>query len=62
MHPLYRPQLIGLFLDSAMSRRLRAWGGWILVFTIVMAVHGGDYAVQKTYTRATLADPSFVPM
>jgi hypothetical protein len=37
--------LIGLFLDSKrMSRRARAFGGWILLFVTVFAIWGGNYA------------------
>lgn len=61
--PRYRvlsiPQLIGIFLDCNMPRRLRAWGGWLAVLALLFAAYGGNYAVQKTYTRASVVAEGF---
>ena len=47
----------GLILDSKrMSRRSRAWIGWSIVLIFTWAVWGGSYEVQKTYSRASVAD------
>ncbi|KZV91704.1 MFS general substrate transporter [Exidia glandulosa HHB12029] len=53
--------LMGLFLDSTgLARKKRAIGGWFILFAIIMAVWGGNYAVQKNYTRATIDAKTYV--
>lgn len=47
--------LIGTLLDCSLSRRKRAGLGWITLFVLVMAVFAGDYVVQKTYSRESIA-------
>ncbi|KAJ6460310.1 MFS general substrate transporter [Mycena sanguinolenta] len=36
------------------SRRTRAFAGWVLVFIMVFVVHGWAYSYQKEYTRASI--------
>ncbi|KAF2500001.1 hypothetical protein BU16DRAFT_452204 [Lophium mytilinum] len=54
----YSMQIVGAFvfgyaLDmERFSRRARAKGGIVALFVIIMAIWGGGYAFQKTYTRA----------
>jgi hypothetical protein len=53
----------GLFLDYKFaSRKTRARIFHGTVFVLTMAIWGGGYAVQKTYTRASVANPDFSPM
>ncbi|KAF9552988.1 MFS general substrate transporter [Agrocybe pediades] len=45
---------IGLLLDQkAISRRIRAFGGWTILFGMVFVVHIWAFFYQKHYTRAT---------
>ncbi|KPI42960.1 UNC93-like protein [Cyphellophora attinorum] len=45
--------IFGTFLDMGrLSRRTRAKVGLAALFTLTMAIWGGGYAFQKTYTRA----------
>ncbi|EJD54159.1 MFS general substrate transporter [Auricularia subglabra TFB-10046 SS5] len=51
--------LMGVFLDAkGLNRRARALGGWIILFVIIMATWGGNYSIQRTYTRADIT-PEF---
>lgn len=44
--------VFGYFLDLRSVRRTtRAYGAWTALFILTMAVWGGGYAFQKTYTR-----------
>lgn len=53
--------IMGLFLDSTLMRRkTRALAGWLLLFTLVMATWGGNYSVQKNYTRDTVGAKDYV--
>ncbi|KAH7101411.1 major facilitator superfamily domain-containing protein [Auriculariales sp. MPI-PUGE-AT-0066] len=52
--------LFGIFLDSSrLTRKSRAYGGWIVLFAMIMATWGGNYVVQQTYDRATVEDNTF---
>ncbi|PCH33152.1 MFS general substrate transporter [Wolfiporia cocos MD-104 SS10] len=47
---------IGFLLDQkALSRRFRAYAGWIVLFFMVFVVHIWAYFYQKHYTRETVA-------
>ncbi|KAF1999988.1 MFS general substrate transporter [Amniculicola lignicola CBS 123094] len=47
--------VFGYALDfKGVSRTVRAKVAWAALFAIIMAVWGGGYAFQKTYTRATV--------
>lgn len=53
--------ITGALLDmNRVRRRLRCFAGWSAVFALCMIVFGGNYAVTSKYTRASVADPSFV--
>ena len=41
---------------------MRAKGLWAALLTITMAIWGGGYAWQKTYTRAQTSATDFVTM
>ncbi|RMZ76664.1 hypothetical protein DV738_g4782, partial [Chaetothyriales sp. CBS 135597] len=64
----YLAQIIGAYvfgfaLDSPrFSRPARAKGCLIALFLITMGTWGGGYAYQRTYTRATVSAPDFIPM
>ncbi|KAG6906762.1 hypothetical protein DXG01_012238 [Tephrocybe rancida] len=46
---------IGRLLDQPkLSRRLRAFSGWAVLFVFVFVVHGWAYLYQKSYTRASV--------
>lgn len=52
--------MIGLLLDSkGLSRRSRAFLGWIILFVMVWLVHIWGYFYQKTYTRESASAPGF---
>lgn len=47
--------IAGYLLDLTYFRRTtRARGAWVALFVLTMAIWGGGYAWQKTYTRADL--------
>lgn len=49
--------LFGLFLDSVrLSRRMRAYLGWAILFAQIMATWGGNWVIQRTYTREMVED------
>ncbi|PBK60050.1 MFS general substrate transporter [Armillaria solidipes] len=48
--------LIGLLLDrKSISRRVRAYTGWTVLFLMVFVVHIWGYFYQKQYTRESVA-------
>ncbi|KAG7450839.1 MFS general substrate transporter [Guyanagaster necrorhizus] len=48
--------LIGLLLDrKSISRRIRAYTGWTVLFLMVFVVHIWGYFYQKQYTRESVA-------
>lgn len=48
---------IGMLLDrSTISRRARAFSGWIVLFVMVFVVHIWAFFYQRQYTRATFPD------
>ncbi|KAH8831221.1 MFS general substrate transporter [Flagelloscypha sp. PMI_526] len=50
---------IGILLDSPrLTRRARAFLGWIILLIMVMAVHAWAYHYQRGYTRASVLDES----
>ncbi|KAF8508521.1 major facilitator superfamily domain-containing protein [Gautieria morchelliformis] len=56
---------IGLLLDQRqLTRRTRAFLGWIVLLFMVFVVHTWAYFYQKTYTRASTSagNPAFVKM
>ncbi|KIN08476.1 hypothetical protein OIDMADRAFT_152847 [Oidiodendron maius Zn] len=54
--------ILGYLLDvERVSRSLRAKIAWVSLLVFTMVIWGGGYAYEKTYTRATVADPSFIP-
>lgn len=52
----------GYALDTQYRRRLKAKADLIYLFVLTMAIWGGGYAFQKTFTRASTAAPSFAPL
>lgn len=57
--------LFGLFLDSVrLSRRMRAYVGWAILFAQIMATWGGNWVIQRTYSRETVyaVEPVFKKM
>ncbi|KAG6853532.1 hypothetical protein C0991_003452 [Blastosporella zonata] len=51
--------LIGRLLDEPrVSRRVRAFSGWAVLFAFVFIVHIWGYFYQKTYTRASVPPDS----
>jgi len=47
---------IGFLLDQrGLTRRFRAYAGWLVLFLMVFVVHIWAYFYQKHYTRATIA-------
>jgi len=51
----------GYFLDyKGLARKSRAWLGWVILFVVILVTWGGDWAIQKTYTRADVTAPSWV--
>jgi len=60
-------QIIGAYtfgyaLDTKVKRTIRAKVGLIALFTITMAIWGGGYAFQKTYTREEVFAPDYVKL
>jgi hypothetical protein len=54
--------ILGYLLDvERVSRTMRAKIAWVSLFIFTMVIWGGGYAYEKTYTRATVADPAFKP-
>ncbi|KAJ5659401.1 hypothetical protein N7507_005852 [Penicillium longicatenatum] len=52
----------GVLLDvQSVKRSLRAKVTWAVLFVLTMAIWGGGYAYEKTYTRATVTDDNFIP-
>ncbi|KIP02465.1 hypothetical protein PHLGIDRAFT_79071 [Phlebiopsis gigantea 11061_1 CR5-6] len=52
---------IGFLLDQqALSRRLRAFTGWCVLFIMVFAVHIWSYFYQRQYTRETVASGEYI--
>lgn len=52
----------GLLLDAqSVKRSLRAKVTWAVLFVLTMAIWGGGYAYEKTYTRATVGAKDFQP-
>ncbi|KAL3444837.1 MFS general substrate transporter [Aspergillus insuetus] len=52
----------GYLLDIQRVRRsVRAKVTWAALFILTFAIWGGGYAYEKTYTRATVSNPNFVP-
>ena len=48
MAQIFGAFFIGLFLDnSKMTRKTRAYGGWIICFVFTMVLFGGNYANQR---------------
>ncbi|CDO71726.1 hypothetical protein BN946_scf184920.g10 [Trametes cinnabarina] len=48
---------IGFLLDQrGLSRRFRAFSGWIVLFVMVFVVHIWAFFYQRDYTRATVSD------
>jgi len=53
---------LGYLLDIEKVRRtIRAKAVWTFLMVMTMVIWGGGYAYAKTYTRATVASPDFVP-
>lgn len=50
---------IGMFLDSGLSRRMRAYGGWAIVAVLTCVIMGGNLAAQ-TYTRESVKAAGWV--
>jgi MFS family permease len=60
-------QIIGAYtfgyaLDTKVRRTIRAKVGLAVLFTITMAIWGGGYAFQKTYTREEVFAPDYVKL
>ncbi|KAI8455356.1 major facilitator superfamily domain-containing protein [Phakopsora pachyrhizi] len=46
--------LFGLFLDIKISRRRRAFFGWMILSVIIFVTWGGGWIVQRGYERGTI--------
>ncbi|KAL7411401.1 MFS general substrate transporter [Mrakia frigida] len=53
---------IGMFLDSNLTRRTRAYGGWFIAFALTSIIFGGNYAAQTSYTRASVLAEGWAPV
>ena len=54
--------MLGYALDTTrVSRTLRAKIAWFTLMIFTIAIWGGGYAYEKTYTRATVTDKAFIP-
>ena len=50
--------LFGLFLDSPrLTRKWRAYLGWLILLLQIMATWAGNFVVQQTYSRDNLPNP-----
>ena len=55
--------IFGYALDTGRLRRtVRAKAVLVVLFTLTMAIWGGGYAWQKTYTRAEVSPKNYVKM
>jgi hypothetical protein len=54
--------ILGYALDTTrVSRTARAKIAWFVLMLFTIAIWGGGYAYEKTYTRATVTAKTFVP-
>lgn len=62
MSQIFGSIITGFFLDSNLKRRVRAYGGWLLLLLLVFGVFGGNYVLQRQYTRESVASADFQPL